>query len=342
MSKLLLKWKQFLLKLFFAVVFARLLDFFAQGIEFSARLVEFVIRWIRFFSRLRRFIMNRSHIVVKAIVVAIFVFSVVYYLFHVFDVNNMKVITLPIIAAMMSSVDTSIVCIFWGTVIIAICAFFGVSYYANVIVSFVVSVIVIVILSTNLVEASMYRTIAIKFRMQATGYRLKYGTRATKNPAVKCHTQLIEYCIQHIMCQISENEHLIRYNEEVAWSMGWDELLLQENGYLLNLQGHQPEERKELYASVNKHITAKNHYLTLLDHFPSIVVLREEIKRIKGWVRLQSKAEEGEIKSICPNPSETITLLKLVLDYLESLCPRAILSEILQVMDLRIMVITKP
>jgi hypothetical protein len=333
MFKLLLKLKQFLLKLFFAVVFARLLEFLAQGVEFSARLVEFLVRWSRFFGRFRQFIMNRSHIVVKAIVVAIFTFFVVYFLFHVHDV---KVITFIISAAMMKYVDISIVCIFLGTVIIAICAFFGVSYYANVIVSFVVIDIIIVVLSTNLVEASMYRTTAIKCRMQATRYRLKYGTRATKDPAVKYHTQLMEYCIRHIMCQIRENEYLIRWKEEIDGGG----LTLQENGYLLDLQGHQPEKRKELYESVKEYITAKNNYLTLLDHFPSIVVLRGEIKRIEGWDRLQSKAKEGERKSICPNPS-IITVLERVLDYLESLCPRAVLSEILQVMDLRIMVITK-
>jgi hypothetical protein len=341
MSKLLLKLKQFLLKLFFAVVFARLLEFLAQGVEFIARLVEFLVRWIRFFGRLRQFIMNRSHIVVKAIVVAIFIFSVVYFLFHVHD---MITINLIIVAAMMASVDISIACIFLGTVIIAICAFFDFSYDAtatvivSIIVSFVVNFIVIVVLSTNLVEASMYRTGVAKWRMKATEYRLKYDTRATKDPVVKCHTQLMEYCIQHIMCQIRQNEYLIRCKEEIDGGG----LTLQENGYLLDLQGHQPEKRKELYESVKEYITAKNNYLTLLDHFPSIVALRGEIKRIKGWDRLQIKAEEGERKSICPDSSETITLLKLVLDYLESLCPRAILSEVLQVMDLKIMVITKP
>jgi hypothetical protein len=338
MSKLLLKLKQFLLKLFFAVVFARLLDSFAQGMEFSARLVEFLIRLIRFFGRLRQFIMNRSHIVVKAIVVAIFTFSVVYYLFHVFNVNDMKVITLPICAAMMGYVDTSIVCTLLGTVIIAICAFFGVSYYANAIVSFVVTVILIVILCTNLVEASRYRAIAGKCRMQATGYRLKYGTEATKNPAVKYHTQLMEYCIQHIMYKMSENECVIRMCEEsIRW---W--LDLQKDNHLspLHIQ-KQEEELKELYESMKKLITVKNDYLTLLDNFPSIVVLRGEIKRIKGWDRLQGKVEEGEGKSIFPNPSKTISLLKLVLDYLESLCPGAVLSEVLNAMDLKITIITK-
>jgi hypothetical protein len=84
MSKLLLKLKQFLLKLFFAVVFARLLDFFAQWMGFIARLVEFLIRWFRFFGRLRQFIMNRSHIVVEAIIVAILIFSIFYFFYILF------------------------------------------------------------------------------------------------------------------------------------------------------------------------------------------------------------------------------------------------------------------
>jgi hypothetical protein len=336
MSKLLLKLKQFLLKLFFAVVFARLLDFFAQWMGFIARLVEFPIL-------LSQFIMNRSHMVVKAIIVAIF--SVVFVVVVVYD---MKIILLFIAVTILMSTGKSIsvgpfiarifsvAYMFLASVIIVICASFDVPYvpyYVNFIVIVVVIITLTVILISGFVEASMYRTIASKCRMQATGYRLKYGTKATKDPAVKYRTQLMEYCIQYIMYQISEHTYSIQSKGELAQLMG--------KGYLLDPQGNQLEKCKELNECVKKCITVKNNYLTLLDYFPPIVALREEIKRIKGWNRLQSKAEEGEIKSICPNPSETITLLKLVLDYLESLCPRAVLSEVLNAMDLKITIITK-
>jgi hypothetical protein len=396
MSKLLLKLKQFLLNPFFAAVFARLLEIIARSIEIFARSIEL----IRFFARLRQFIVNHKHVVDNAIMV-ISNLSVVYFLFNFYDIK----ITLIAVATMICVRRVRIyICL--GIVLTVACAFVAICfchtfimylslyYRAYVITDFIAKI--------NLTKASKCRAKAGKYRMQAAthrmraanhrmqaaGYLLQNCTKATKDPAVKCHTQLMGYCIQYIMYRISENEYSIRWDQFMDqhwWShiQENDHLLkienvgllnmenahllmadghwlnlggrllnqllnLPENVHFLNLQRNVMEKHRENYKRWKEDITEKhvillkmqNHYLTLLDHFPSIVALCREIKRIEGWNRLQMKKGETEGKSICPYPS-IITVFGEVLDYLVSPYPKAVLSEILDVMDLKIMEITK-
>jgi hypothetical protein len=399
MSKLLLKLKQFLLNLFFPAVFARLLEILARSIDFFARSIEL----IRFFTRLRQFIANHQHVVDNAIMV-ISNFSVVYFLFNVYDIK----IALIAVATMICVRRVRIyICL--GIVLIVICAFVAVDfcyiYFSSYCRAYVITD---VIAKINLTKASKCRAKAGKYRMQAakhrmqaanrrmqaanrrmqdTGYLLQYCAKATKDPAVKCHTRLMGYCIQYIMYRISENEYSIRWdqfmdqhwwshiqehgqllktenhgllnmeNAHVLMEGHWlnlggrllNQLLnLPGNVHLLNLQRNVMEKHRENYKRWKEDITAQhvillkmqNHYLTLLDHFPSIVALCREIKRIEGWNRLQVKKGETEGKSICPYPS-IITVFGEVLDYLVSSYPRAVISEISDVMNLKIMEITK-
>jgi hypothetical protein len=342
MSKLLLKLRQFLLKLFFtSALFVRLVQFYTVMVQLPFVILRgilllsifpadfLLLPMIKFYVLV---IMPRPHLSVPIAIVVFavtFLFSVVF-----FDIKFAIAVLVAVLIAVVTFLVDVLVTVFIHPIYRTIHGLIGAALDVD-----------------NALENKRRRYDIYIYR--AAEYRLKYYTEVTtKDLTVKYHTQLMEYCIQYIEWQISQVESSI---SEIEYHVA----IL--NRRLSHLQRdaarHQERQEKALFLQMKKDkkrytwvknyntakhvrmLKIKNIYLTLSDNFPVIAVLQGEIRRIECWYRIQSKVKKVDQREICS--VSTIMGLKEVLKYLLSFYPQDIILAIFRVMDMKVKEITE-